>query len=59
MSAAFGGLSKYDQVKGLKLGCEVAVCTPGRMIDLVKVCVGGGGGGGVMGKYGGGQGPHT
>ena len=39
MSAALGGLSKYDQVKGLKLGCELAVSTPGRIIDLVKVWI--------------------
>ncbi|GAX78091.1 hypothetical protein CEUSTIGMA_g5533.t1 [Chlamydomonas eustigma] len=37
VSAAFGGLSKYEQVKGLKLGCEIAVCTPGRIIDLIKM----------------------
>ncbi|KAK9845852.1 hypothetical protein WJX81_004205 [Elliptochloris bilobata] len=35
--AAFGGLSKLDQFRELKAGCEVAVCTPGRMIDLVKM----------------------
>ncbi|KAK9828689.1 hypothetical protein WJX72_001532 [[Myrmecia] bisecta] len=34
--AAFGGLSKYEQMKDLKAGSEVAVCTPGRMIDLIK-----------------------
>lgn len=36
-AAAFGGLSKFDQVKELKAGCEVAICTPGRMIDLIKM----------------------
>lgn len=35
--AAFGGLSKHQQFKDLKAGCEVAVCTPGRMIDLIKM----------------------
>lgn len=35
--AAFGGLNKYDQFKELKAGAEVAVCTPGRMIDLIKM----------------------
>ncbi|PRW59097.1 DEAD-box ATP-dependent RNA helicase 24 [Chlorella sorokiniana] len=35
--AAFGGLNKHQQFKDLKAGCEVAVCTPGRMIDLVKM----------------------
>ncbi|KAL4424909.1 hypothetical protein ABPG77_009638 [Micractinium sp. CCAP 211/92] len=35
--AAFGGLSKHQQFKDLKAGCEVAICTPGRMIDLIKM----------------------
>lgn len=35
--AAFGGLSKQQQFKELRAGAEVAVCTPGRMIDLVKM----------------------
>eukprot|EP00873_Tetraselmis_striata_P024869 jgi/Tetstr1/445133/TSEL_032931.t1 len=35
--AAFGGLSKHEQFKHLKGGSEVAVCTPGRMIDLLKM----------------------
>ena len=34
--AAFGGLAKHQQIKELKAGAEVAVCTPGRMIDLIK-----------------------
>lgn len=34
--AAFGGLSKYHQIKELKSGSDVAVCTPGRMLDLIK-----------------------
>ena len=33
----FGGLSKTDQFKGLKGICDVVVCTPGRMIDLLKM----------------------
>lgn len=38
--AAFGGLQKYAQVKQLQAGAEVAVATPGRLIDLVtsKAC---------------------
>ena len=38
--AAFGGLQKYAQVKALQTGQEVAVATPGRLIDLVasKAC---------------------
>lgn len=35
--AAFGGLSKMQQVKELKAGCEVAVATPGRMMDLIRM----------------------
>ncbi|KAK9816276.1 hypothetical protein WJX74_010687 [Apatococcus lobatus] len=35
--AAFGGLSKYEQFKDLKGGSEMAVCTPGRLIDLLKM----------------------
>eukprot|EP00803_Ostreobium_quekettii_P011161 evm.model.scf_1154EXC.1 EVM.evm.TU.scf_1154EXC.1 scf_1154EXC:4363-16719(-) len=35
--AAFGGLSKYEQFKNLKSGSEVVVCTPGRIIDLIKM----------------------
>lgn len=35
--AAFGGLSKFEQFKELKSGSEIAVCTPGRMIDLIKM----------------------
>jgi ATP-dependent RNA helicase DDX42 len=34
--AAFGGLAKHQQIKEMKQGVEVAVCTPGRMIDLIK-----------------------
>ena len=38
--AAFGGLQKYAQVKELQAGVEIAVATPGRLIDLVvsKAC---------------------
>jgi superfamily II DNA/RNA helicase len=35
--AAFGGLSKFDQFKELKAGAEVAVATPGRMMDLIRM----------------------
>jgi len=44
--AAFGGLSKSEQFKALRGGAEVAVATPGRMIDLVKMKVRVGGDGG-------------
>lgn len=36
VSACFGGLRKYDQIKALKAGSDVAVATPGRLIDLIK-----------------------
>jgi len=40
VAACFGGLRKYDQIKALKSGCDVAVATPGRLIDLLKAsCV--------------------
>lgn len=34
--AAFGGLQKHAQVRELQGGSEVAVATPGRLIDLVR-----------------------
>ncbi|GMH40606.1 hypothetical protein BSKO_08510 [Bryopsis sp. KO-2023] len=37
ITACFGGLRKYDQLKELKLGAEVMVGTPGRIIDLIKM----------------------
>ncbi|KRZ11219.1 ATP-dependent RNA helicase DDX42 [Trichinella zimbabwensis] len=33
---AYGGGSKWEQSKALAEGAEVVVCTPGRIIDLVK-----------------------
>uniref|UniRef100_A0A5S6QIZ8 RNA helicase n=1 Tax=Trichuris muris TaxID=70415 RepID=A0A5S6QIZ8_TRIMR len=33
---AYGGGSKWEQTKALQEGAEIVVCTPGRMIDLVK-----------------------
>jgi ATP-dependent RNA helicase DDX42 len=35
--AAFGGLSKFEQFKELKAGAEIAVATPGRMMDLLRM----------------------
>ena len=32
----YGGLSKLDQFKELRIGCEVIVCTPSRLIDMIK-----------------------
>ncbi|KAI8516128.1 ATP-dependent RNA helicase ddx42 [Branchiostoma belcheri] len=34
--AAYGGGSMWEQTKALQLGAEIVVCTPGRLIDLVK-----------------------
>ncbi|KAK0415831.1 hypothetical protein QR680_012145 [Steinernema hermaphroditum] len=34
---AYGGGSKYEQQKALEEGAELVVCTPGRIIDLVKI----------------------
>lgn len=36
MAAAYGGMNKHEQFRILKGGCEIAVCTPGRLIDLIK-----------------------
>uniref|UniRef100_A0A0N5ADR4 RNA helicase n=1 Tax=Syphacia muris TaxID=451379 RepID=A0A0N5ADR4_9BILA len=34
---AYGGGSKWEQQNALKEGAELVVCTPGRIIDLVKI----------------------
>ena len=34
--AAWGGLHKYDQIKQFKIGVEIAICTPGRILDLIQ-----------------------
>lgn len=36
-AAVYGGVSKHDQFKELKAGCEIVVATPGRLIDLLKM----------------------
>ena len=36
MCAAFGGLQKHTQKRELQAGVEVAVATPGRLIDLIE-----------------------
>ena|SRR3990167_2409228 len=33
----YGGVPKAEQVKQLKAGCEILVCTPGRLIDVIKM----------------------
>ncbi|KAF8394674.1 hypothetical protein HHK36_020890 [Tetracentron sinense] len=35
--AVYGGMSKLDQFKELKAGCEIVVATPGRLIDMLKI----------------------
>lgn len=32
----FGGMSKYEQKKGLRDGAEIVIATPGRLIDLLE-----------------------
>ncbi|GLT43120.1 hypothetical protein SLA2020_170910 [Shorea laevis] len=36
-SAVYGGMSKLDQFKELKAGCDIVVATPGRLIDMLKM----------------------
>ena len=35
--AVYGGTPISDQISELKPGCEIVVCTPGRMIDMLAV----------------------
>ncbi|XP_073395939.1 DEAD-box ATP-dependent RNA helicase 24 isoform X3 [Physcomitrium patens] len=37
VSGVYGGMSKFEQFKELKAGCEVVVATPGRLIDMIKM----------------------
>lgn len=37
VSVVYGGMSKLDQFKELKAGCEIVVATPGRLIDMIKM----------------------
>lgn len=37
VSAVYGGMSKLEQFKELKAGCEIVVATPGRLIDMLKM----------------------
>lgn len=37
VAAVFGGMNKHEQFRTLKGGCEIAVCTPGRIIDLIRM----------------------
>jgi len=36
---AYGGGNKYDQGKSFEAGAEIAIATPGRMIDFIKMKV--------------------
>ncbi len=36
---AYGGGSKWEQSKSFERGAEIAVATPGRMIDMIKMKV--------------------
>ncbi|KAG6387363.1 hypothetical protein SASPL_152550 [Salvia splendens] len=37
VAAVYGGMSKLDQFKELKAGCEIVVATPGRLMDMIKM----------------------
>lgn len=42
VAAVYGGMNKHEQFRTLKGGCEIAVCTPGRLIGLLlcfSLCV--------------------
>ena len=39
MVCAYGGGNKYEQSKTFEKGAEVAIATPGRMIDIIKMKV--------------------
>jgi ATP-dependent RNA helicase DDX5/DBP2 len=38
-TALYGGTPKGPQIRTLRQGCEIAVCTPGRLIDLLEIGV--------------------
>ena len=37
VTAIYGGMSKLEQFKELKSGCEIVIATPGRLIDMIKM----------------------
>ena len=39
MVCAYGGGSKWEQSKTFERGAEIAIATPGRMIDMIKMKV--------------------
>jgi ATP-dependent RNA helicase DDX42 len=36
-ASLIGGVGKYEQLKALRAGCEVAVGTPGRLVELLAM----------------------
>ena len=34
---AYGGGNKFEQSKSFEAGAEIAIATPGRMIDMIKM----------------------
>jgi ATP-dependent RNA helicase DDX42 len=36
-ATVYGGVSKFDQFKELKVGCEIVVATAGRLIEFLKM----------------------
>ncbi len=36
---AYGGGNRYEQSKAFEAGAEIAIATPGRMIDMIKMKV--------------------
>ena len=39
MVCAYGGGNKYEQSKAFEKGAEIAIATPGRLIDMIKMKV--------------------
>lgn len=37
VAAVYGGVEKQEQFKNLKAGVEVVVCTPGRLLDMIRM----------------------
>lgn len=37
VKCVYGGSNISEQIGGLKGGCDIIVCTPGRMIDMLTV----------------------
>jgi ATP-dependent RNA helicase DDX42 len=37
VARTIGGENKYEQSKALQNGADICICTPGRIIDLIKI----------------------